>query len=267
MEDKTYSIFAPWAVQGLDQTTRHRLRIPTDFLERFCYSPDYSDTTVCLLQHEDLKPFRLYFSTREFGLTNRLLLVPFRGENSLYGVLFVTDAQFLNAEEERVREVFKQIQETVQPHFYEYRQKLLDQLDTGPILPPHDLFDITREAVNTAQSDNSRAALLLISLAGIVQTILSTSPEADQYRVQSDILQVLKTITAEVGTIVRTDSENLVLILLGEPSKDIDLMMHQIRNSLQNLFSELDQDTTLVKKIIYYPDDGATPEELLDRLL
>ena len=82
--------YAPWASHGFDQTTLHRMRIPLGANETFNALANGDPLEVT--NPAQRAAFQRFFSSREFSVLERIILCPYIFEDTLVGVLLITEA-------------------------------------------------------------------------------------------------------------------------------------------------------------------------------
>ncbi len=126
-------VYAPWASQGYDQTTLHRMRIPLGangtFNELANGSPVIVEGTSALAAYEQ------YFSAREFSTLSRILLTPFIAAEKLIGVLLFTALKPPFEGDAQLLPCLKSIADAGSPRVQKAREKKLRRVGAQGMRP------------------------------------------------------------------------------------------------------------------------------------
>ncbi len=233
--DPVRLVFAPWAVHGFDQTTRHRLRIPVranDTMNRLA-----SGKVHLLSDPEELRPFQQFFSFREFSTLSNLLLVPFIHESRFLGLL-------LSAEADRAGlDVFETLADRGARHFYAARERHLEGAKRGTPEQPESLPESVRTALQPCVEQGLSPLMIRIDTATLVETVRRQNPYIDSFRLNQDISRVVLSLFQPLGSVFQVDRERMLILVTNTPQPvqegDCELLLHHLKATLGRLLPEL----------------------------
>ncbi len=261
-------VYAPWASQGYDQTTLHRMRIPLGGNESFKALANGGPVVV-----EDafaLGAYEKFFSAREFSSLSRILLTPFVTGEKLVGVLLVTALKALFGTDAQLLQCLKAIAVAGSPRVQKAREKKLRRLDsqaTRPAVPPEE--EIGR-FIASFGSAGTRILFLALSLEEYVRKIIAAHAHLDPFRLHEDLLYFLDSFVADLGIAISIRQGLFCVALEGFDAADLDLFLHQLSSFLHGLFGgNGSSGATTGPKILKtrdWPEDEGDIRELLDFL-
>jgi hypothetical protein len=233
--DPVHMSFAPWAVHGFDETTKHRLRIPlgaNDTMNRLA-----AGKVFLLSGSEELQPFQQFFSFREFSTLSNLLLLPFTSESKFMGLLLIADADRTNLE------LFETLASRAATHLYTARERHLEGAKRGIPQRPESLQETVRKALQPCVDKDFSPLMIRINTAGLVEAVRKRNPYIDSFRLNQDISRVVLSLFQSLGTVFQVDSERM-LILITNPAHpiqegDYELLIYHLKATLVRLLPEL----------------------------
>jgi hypothetical protein len=262
--DEISKAFTPWALNGFDQTTGRRLRIPSDIIT--IKEMLISDTPVVLSGTETdfLQP---YFSVREFSILSQFIYCPLVHENNLIAFILIAMSEdedgFIDALIENLT-LFSQFGGKL---IYEGRNKLSigDKDDTAQISLV-DAQDHIARMIQLAIPRDESLFLYKISIPDMITNLHAFSNNAEEYRLQEDILSILNVMIGSAGMIIRYEPNYAVIALISRSVHDENFLLHHVLLTLSDfgITSGLIHNSVVGTK--RFPQDGSTAEGLLDSL-
>jgi hypothetical protein len=233
--DPVRSVFAPWASQGLDETTLHRLRIPADAGGHF--SRLEAGEILLLEDPAERNELRRYFSTREHATMEALLLVPFVHEGRLLAVLLASLAgqAFDRTLLDHLRESAPQIAALL----YRSREQRIDGLQQQGIERPEAVRERVVGAAQTAEARGNRLALIRISLEGLTRLLRERNPFVDAFRLQEDLNRLMLSLFRPLGGVVQVDTNKVLLVVSALKEPDAALLTAHLKAALRALVPQL----------------------------
>jgi hypothetical protein len=233
--DPVHMTFAPWAVHGFDETTKHRLRIPlgaNDTMNRLA-----AGRVFLLSSSEELQPFQQFFSFREFSTLSNLLLLPFTSESKFMGLLLSA-----NADPKNLR-LFETLASRAATHLYAARERHLEGAKRGIPQRPESLQETVRKTLQPCVDKDFSPLMIRINTAGLVEAVRKHNPYIDSFRLNQDISRIVLSLFQSLGTVFQVDSERL-LILITNPAHpiqegDYELLLYHLKATLGRLLPEL----------------------------
>ena len=258
--------YAPWASCGFDQTTLHRLRISLGANETFNALANGKPLSVT--DQEQRNAFQACFSSREFASVARILLCPFIFDDTLAGVLLVTDLKAELENEDQLLECLARVAETASPLVQKARGRLTKGSGAPAARPTAETPEeqISRLLVPPA-AGGKRFLFATVSLSAYSERIISSHEDLEPFRLSEDMRYFMDSFLADQGMAVML-SPNLFLVCLREyPQSSIDLFVHQLGLFLGSLFEtestkEAAAGITVVKSRVW-PDEGSDVRQLI----
>ncbi len=260
--------YAPWSSCGYDQTTLHRLRIALGANETFNALANGRPLSVTSLEQKGL--FQRFFSSREFSTVDRLLFAPFIHEETLAGVLLITELKAPFTGEEKLLACLAQISEETSPHVQKARARI-SRVEGPP--KARRAAESPEEQINrllTSPAARGKKFLFAsLTLAAYCERIASSHEDLDQFRLSEDVRYYLDSFLADLGSAIML-APNVFLVCLQElPKESLDLFVHQLGLFLGSLFGTSTPGTTdgiVVTKSRIWPDEGSDVRELVSFL-
>ncbi|MAG13288.1 MAG: hypothetical protein CMN78_01700 [Spirochaetales bacterium] len=196
---------------GLDQTTTHRLRIPSEILAQNSAIAAGSLSIFEKIERQFLEPF---FSVREYGLFSTLVIVPLHVSSKLFAFFLVAYSKE-DGPIENEDALFENVAQLGAANLYGKYYEWLSKLPSYP----DDAFSVEYLAKIDSLIDQSRQTgkqLLIVELnmEVLLESVLSTLTYADKKRILDDMETVLFSFSAGLGLYFRKTDRN---VLLGFP--------------------------------------------------
>ncbi len=252
---------APWSMRGLDRTTEHRLRIPAPELNRHILD---AKAAVTVLEGNSLRSAKPYFSQREYDRLERLALVPFGGEERLYGLLVIASSPYLSTPSGVLDIAFSAIARPVSAILLENREARLQGARDRAILDESELLAIAAE---TPEPERGRSVLLRFDIDGLVERIGAGVEDLDQYRIRQDVLRVIAVMVAEVVTVGTSAAGKVILIVASDEALSPAMVLQQISLKLYELFDEIESPPDLGATLRPVDHGNESVDEALSELL
>jgi len=252
--------FIGWAHQGYDKTTRHRLRLPYDIVNRF-----FSERNCApiLLEHPDTATLRHFFSIREYSILEKIYLLPFIYQDKIIGILLVTSSPILLESDESFFEPFKNVFTTIAKIIYHSREEKLNKLSQTEVKPKNLILQQITCLTEQAHHHETKVYFIVFNLKDLLETVQRDLENIDVYRMQEDIFQIITSMMPENDKIYFVDPYKLLVILSGRYHINDKLFVHQITIALRQLYTSLHGFTLDTYEIITYPDDASRPDEII----
>ena len=267
--DPLKMVFAPWASCGYDETTMHRLRIPLGFSESFNEMAE--GNTIVLDESEKLKPYKSFFSNREFNLLSKLIICPIVIKNKLLSILIVSEANETK-DTLSLKDILDNISSVLAEKIYNAREKKMKLLKK---IEP-ELLDSLEKAIDKhityALEKNNNPALVLISFNDFIkQTSSETNILIDLYRISEDATKILRSLFYSMGSVFELESGSYIVSIFKIKKPDFDLIFDQTSNVLKQFFASLNKHQSKGLDINFsykqYPESGKNSKELLADLI
>ena len=252
--------FIGWAHQGYDKTTKHRLRLPYDVVNRIFPT---SSCSPILLEHPDTATLRQFFSIREYSILEKIYLLPFVYQDKIIGILLVTSSPVLLESDESFFEPFKNVFTTISNIIYHSREEKLKKLSQAKVKPKNLILQQITSITEQAHHDETKVYFIVFNLKELLETVQRDLENIDVYRMQEDLLQIITSMMPENDKIYFVDPYKLLVILSGRYHISDKLFVHQITVALRELYTSLHGFTFDTYEIITYPDDASRPDEII----
>ncbi|MGD0724667.1 MAG: hypothetical protein ABSB63_03810 [Spirochaetia bacterium] len=261
-------VYAPWASQGYDQTTLHRMRIPLGANESFNAlangSPVFVEGASTLALYEQ------YFSAREFSSLSRILLTPFITAEKLIGVLLLTALKPPFEGDAPLLQYLKSIADAGSPRVQKAREKKLRKAGSQGMRAGASPEEEVGRYISSLGSAGTRILFLALSLEEYSRKIIAAHAHLDPFRLHEDLHYFLDSFVADVGLAIPIRQGLFIVALEGFDATDLDLFLHQLSSFLHGLFggngkSGAATGPQILKKS-NWPEDGGDIRELLDFL-
>ena len=261
-------VYAPWASQGYDQTTLHRMRIPLGANQSF--KALSSGGPMLVEDASALSEYQQYFSAREFSSFSRLLLTPFVTEEKLVGVLLLTALRPPFEDDAQLLQCLKSIAEVGSPRVYKSREKKLRRSGSQGMRLGASPEEEVGRYISSFGSAGTRILFLALSLEEYSRKITAAHAHLDPFRLHEDLHYFLDSFVADLGLAIPIRQGLFIVALEGFDSTDLDLFLHQLSSFLHGLFGSNGKSGARtgpkILKTRDWPEDGGDIRELLDFL-
>lgn len=258
--DPVRLVYAPWAVQGYDQTTMHRMRIPLGAND--AWNALANGSPLVLAGASAIAPFQQYFSSREFSAVGRLILTPFIADEKLIAVLLLSQVDSpLDGQDELVA-CLARAAEAGAPRVYEARSARVAAVGaTGARPEPPALRDEPSRFVASIGASRKTVLLLCLSLEEYSKGILAAHEHLDPFRLHEDLSYFLGSFLSDVGKVLSVRQGRFIFALPDFDASGLDLFIHQLSLFLHGLFGSNGTPTAgmnpRVLRSVTWPADGA----------
>ena len=252
--DEKENTFLPWISTGYDKTTSSRLRLSSEDLAEFS---DNLFSKPFFIPKSKKSSLKKYFSTREYGLLDDILIIPYADNNNkLVSFILITE---LNSVFISYDELFKYTSYFLKKSkftittFCRNRKKVKDSTNY--------LSDkkITDEISSFSESlqNNENFYILFINTDIIVNKLFKLSSDIITTGFNMEIFRIFSALTSSGGKIFTLPGNSLFLIINSDTLLDKALLKHQISILLKNMLPELDDKDSDFINIFLYPEDSA----------
>jgi hypothetical protein len=252
--------YAPWASHGFDQTTLHRMRIPSG--ANVIVTALAKGQSLELTEAGQKSGFQRFFSSREFSTLERILLTPFIVEESLAGVLLVAGIRHPFADTAQLLSCLGRVSTEVAPLLQKARGFLLRWSQAKVARPPVAPEEQVARLLVSPASGEKTFLFLSVGLDAYVKGIAAANEDMDPFRLREDIRSFLDAFLADLGVAVMLPGGALLVCLQAIRREDSDLFMHQLRSFLGQHFFGNTSDIKAVKSRTW-PGDGTDVRELI----
>jgi hypothetical protein len=165
------------------------------------------------------------------------LLLPFVHDDELIAVLLIADSPGLDpSQHEHFLEACRRIADETAERLYARREGILRRL---PIAGPSSSAHAAERLVETYEECERKGRLFVaatVSLEAYLQEFARQFPEADPRRPERDVQRVLTSIVGTAGAVCSSSRDCLVLALCANMQNDAEMLIHRIRDDLDELF-------------------------------
>lgn len=252
VQESQNDIFMPWALTGYDTTTRSRLRIPRSALISYF---SHSNSGYLFIESEDERLFlRPFFSIREFGLLEKVLLCPFIHDQEIIGFLLITESpSLLDDSMDRSLSFIQNVVKTASPVLYYTRERKLKNISLQQPNVKSDLKHEMELFYTSVKHDKREIIFLVFSIQEAVDQIHQYVGDADVFRIRHDLSGILTSMLSDTGGVHVLNDSLLLLIVSGKSLRDESLLVHQISLAL-NDFTQKELDVgNLIKDTLINP--------------
>lgn len=127
--------------------------------------------------------------------------------------------------------------------------------------------DVGAEIQKLTSVSGRRTLFVLLDLGPFEQSLISEIPGLDSFRLDEDVRYFVRRFAADVGGVVPRGNAAFLLAVHDLDTKDMDIVMHQLRVFLASQFVMQDGVATLDREAILktrsYPDEEETIAGLL----
>jgi hypothetical protein len=266
--DSVRQVFAPWAAAGYDAATLRRLRIPLEgtVLARLAGSPPME-----ISEAKAVADLRRFFSSRESGSLERLLLAPLTAADRLAGVLIATEIAPPVPAGAPLVSCLARAATAALPALQRLRDVILHSERPSPASPREAREELTRFLAAHPRG-TPPLTVFPLSLERCRTRVIASNPWLDPFRLEEDLRSVVSTFSADIGRAVHLGRLRFLVAVRDLAASDTDLFVHQLASLLASLFhaTGFEPADAEVGSARLFPEAGeATPEaaaELLAQL-
>ncbi|HUI72058.1 MAG TPA: hypothetical protein VL354_16175 [Spirochaetia bacterium] len=260
--------YAPWASHGLDQTTLHRMRIPLGANETFNSLANGEPLEV--MSSGQRADFQRFFSSREFAMLERLTLCPYIFQDTLVGVLLVTEMHPPFKDAAQLLQCLKEVARSVSPRFQKSRALLAAAGQTRKVRQPTTPEEQVAQLLASPTAQGKEMLFLSLSLGPYIREVLTAYEDLDLFRLREDVRTLLDAFLADVGVTIMIPAGGFLVCLQGARRDDIPLFLHQLRYFLASHFAAAPsiEKAPLIEvlKSRVWPGEGTDVKELVSFL-
>ena len=229
--DGSRQLFVPWCTTGLDTTTRHRLLLPPGANDPFNRA---AAGQIVLVDKEELQGFRELFSSREFALIQRLVLVPFVHLHRLLGLLLIV--RMAPEPDPKLLSLLQQAAQQASPLLHRLAGRSAEQLpaESGLSVP-----ELVQNALQTAKQKSHPLVLMRLDLDPILRRAASRFPELETFRLQEELAILCRAMFQVIGQVRVIQKRSLLILVHGMKEADVELLRRQLLAVLADHLREL----------------------------
>ncbi|MCX7028888.1 MAG: hypothetical protein NTU62_02065 [Spirochaetes bacterium] len=232
LHDTVRQVFAPWAAAGYDAATLRRLRIPP---EGTVFGRLVGSLPVEVSDPKGIADLRRFFSSRESGNFERLLLAPFSAGDRLLGALLVSQIAPPIPAGSPLTDCLARAAAAALPALQRLRDEILRPGRAGPVSPREAREDLTRFLAAHTRGTQPFTVFPL-SLERCRKRVISANPWFDPFRLEEDLRSVVSGFTADLGRAVHLGRLRFLVAVRDLSAADTDLFVHQLASLLGSLF-------------------------------
>jgi hypothetical protein len=257
--DAGRKVFAPWAAAGYDAATLRRLRVPPEdaVFARLVGSPpvEVSDAS-------GIADLRRFFSSREGGGFERVLLAPFTTADRLLGAMLVSEISPPVPSGAPLANCLAQACAAALPELQRLRDEVLRPTHGVPVSPREAREDLTR-LLAAHPRGTPPFTVFPLSLERCRKRVMAANPWFDPFRLEEDLRGVVCGFTNDLGRAVHLGRLRFLVAVRDLGPADTDLYTHQLASLLGTLFHGVafepaDAEVSVART---FPDGAeATPE-------
>jgi len=215
---------------------------------------------VTILARKELVPLQSYFSTREFGLIENLLFLPFVVGGQIVALLLIARAPALIS---IPAEAIRRIEESALIAAPLIRRSRTIIQSDGPAEPRGDLGSRLSKILADAAAEKRFILFVKLDVAQITAALPAHGGGLDPYRLRKDIVRVLSSMVSGSGELIRLAPNELLLTLTSRATHDERLVIHQICAGLGSLFGARLEPAELHCRSWTYPQETVSANELI----
>ncbi|MBN2658800.1 MAG: hypothetical protein JXR86_17230 [Spirochaetales bacterium] len=251
-------VYTPWAVEGFDQTTSRRIRIPDSFL-----SIQNMDLQSHIdLESDEIDQLKEFFSFREYSVTTRVCIAPMKDGNTVIALLFISASGLFYQDRKFISKILQATSDKMGPLLKEKRDTIFSKLE---VLSKEN-NDISKRIIKMIDSESSPFSIISLHLQTIIKQIMNRDKNFVEFRIIEDIVRLVKTLLGDRGDVFIRDSRSIHIVLMSSRNEEAELFIHQIGLSL-SFFYKLDENRYEPDwHIVRYPEDGNSYRDLLQKL-
>ena len=265
LHDTVRQVFAPWAAAGYDAATLRRMRIP---LEGTVFGRLAGSLPVEVSDPKGIADLRRFFSSRESGSFERLLLAPFTTGDRLIGVLLVSEIAPPIPAGAPLADCLAKTAAAALPALQRLRDEILRPERAGPASPREAREDLTR-FLAAHPHGTQPFTVFPLSLERCRKRVMSANPWFDPFRLEEDLRSVVSGFAADMGRAVHLGRLRFLVAVRDLSATDTDLFVHQLASLLGTLFhaTAFEPADAQVGAARTFPDGAeATPEAAAELL-
>lgn len=265
LHDTARQVYAPWAAAGYDAATLRRLRIPA---EDAVIGRLTGGSPLEVSDPAGLADLRRYFSSRESGGIERLVLAPLAASERLLGVVLASEVSPPFPPGAPLAACLARVAAAVVPSLQRLRDEVLRRGSVGPASPRDARKDLTRFLAAHPRG-TSPFTVFTLSLERCRRRVMAANPWFDPFRLEEDLCAVVAAFTADLGRAVHLGRLRFLVAVRDLGPADTDLYAHQLASLLGSLFHATGFDAADVEvgAARTFPDGAeATPETAAELL-
>lgn len=223
--------FSLMAAVGLDNTSRFRLRIPTETVRQIC-----DRMGAVKLAGEERELMRPYLSVGEFIRHPMIAALPFFYNRDILAVLFIFDSPLLDLELDVLDVLLAAFSERAAYIIFDGRHKPFATARSNAILEKTHLPAVISRMRERSTREKRDLVVIRISVLPVLDAIRTVHPHLEQRYLLNDLLETCALLSGELFTLIHTAPGELLLVGLAGPYLDTELVVHLLGNTLQQLF-------------------------------
>jgi hypothetical protein len=263
-------VYAPWASQGYDQTTLHKMRIPLGANES--WNALANGAPLVLADPASTSIYQQYFSARESSSLMPMFLTPFIADSKLVGVLLITNLASPFENDEQTLRCLSTVAEAGSPRVQAARGERLEKAGAQGMRAGESPEEEASHYLGAFKSAGTKILFLSLSLEEYAQKIIASHKHLDPFRLHEDLHYFLGTFVSDLGKAISIKQYVSIVALQDFDASQLDLFRHQLSLYLHGLFGGNGQggaDTVSgirIRKTQLWPTEDGDIAKLLDFL-
>lgn len=260
--------FQLWASRGFDETTKHRLRLPTDLCEGFF--PE-NQSTMLSLSKEEAQPLKPFFSYRENLGREVLLLMPLYQESVLTGLFLSSPEAGLFPETLQKWEslwdalAFPLGEAMMDYHTITEGQDAILEVN---VQDPQALMDSLSLFLGQSRQKHQPVTVLSVSFRELMENQSQEFPTLDPYRFREILLATAASLFGSNSEAIPYSAYRVIFLLSGKGVQDPQLVLYQIRQQVKEQIPLPPGEDELFR-YTFFSSPGADddPEDIIQTIL
>lgn len=258
MPEEVARTLVPMSTEGLDGTTKRRLRLPAKLIKAI------TTRQLDAVHGTAMMPFEPYFSIREYSAMDRLLVAKVMSGTDVAAAFLLTYEQ---SRPESASDHDHALLLSLLSLFSRVRIAGLDVLRRiGTVEPVVGETDSVLSILRQSAEDDAHAVLVKLDLERILSILTPDSPSLDRYRYRHTLLGLFSAVVPYHRPALPVPGE-LLLTFANKSLHDANLILAHIDNILKSLFADFETIRTAVLQIATYSQEQGSPEAFLNRFL
>lgn len=254
--DAESGAYGPAALSGFDETSSRRLRLPRELLE------GYAEDEARALSGENLSPYKMYFSNREFRVLAALRIFPIALGQGAKAYLLCADVDQAIGPIAPMN--WRGLAEKAAEGLIDYTSRFRTSPSPGIDGPSTEkALDSFAAALETARNRGLKTLFLVAPLAPLVETLRSKTPQAERERILAESRTALSRMFPIAGSVVPLSGDRVGILLASQAAPDADLILHQVSRCLGRIFLDSERFPVEAERVL----DPASADFRLEEFL
>ncbi len=255
--DDSSECFSTWSITGYDYTTANRLNIPFRDAESLINSGISPDEKYIILKNNLSAQLRKYFSSREYGILESLLIIPFYSlDKRLYSFILISDLGALNRDYNVILDYYGIFYPVFNDFLYYFYKNIRLQPDNGLFISGKNALETINDLIrNNLDYSNYFAAVFDINnFYNILQNKYNFHLQSS---FQNNLIRLFSAFASGNGHILILDNNKICIVKGSTALNDKQIIAHQIMVVIKSLIPVYDNNDSMdVVKVFHLPADN-----------